>query len=97
MIKFKILGAPGSGVMCVTLFGGVYWLDEKNSTNLSRLIDEQLDEGASAEVVASDCAAHPDSDILAILATWLVVIVFFFSLENYYYRIIQCSTHCNTM
>uniref|UniRef100_A0A915C9I6 Uncharacterized protein n=1 Tax=Parascaris univalens TaxID=6257 RepID=A0A915C9I6_PARUN len=69
----QIVGAPGSGVMCVTLFGGIYWLDEKNSTNLSRLIDEKLDEGASAEVVASDCAAHPDSDILAIFATCWVI------------------------
>ncbi|VDM44902.1 unnamed protein product [Toxocara canis] len=68
-------GAPGTGMMCVTLFGRVHWLDEKSTSNLCELIDEELDEGASTELVASDCAAHPDRDILAFLATWLLEIL----------------------
>ncbi|KHN81693.1 hypothetical protein Tcan_07175 [Toxocara canis] len=41
----QVLGAPGTGMMCVTLFGRVHWLDEKSTSNLCELIDEELDEG----------------------------------------------------
>ncbi|VDK23849.1 unnamed protein product [Anisakis simplex] len=66
----QVPGAPGTGVMCVTLFGHAHWLDDRITSNLRELLNETLDEGCSIELVASDCATYSDGDVLAFLATW---------------------------
>lgn len=62
-----------SSIICVTLFGEVYWMNGTAPTDLRKLFDEKLSENENLEVVASDCAKQQGSSNIAFLVTCWVI------------------------